>query len=50
VRASQDPELNRRLAENGTPVAVSTPEEMGRAMEEEWKTMQELARVLNLKQ
>lgn len=50
VKASKDPELNRRLAENGTPVATSTPEEMGRAMEAEWETMQQLAKVLNLRQ
>jgi len=49
ITASKDPDLKRRLEENGTPIATSTPEEMGRAMEQEWKTMQELAKTLNLR-
>jgi tripartite-type tricarboxylate transporter receptor subunit TctC len=49
VKASQDPDLKRRLDENGTPILTSTSEEMGAAMEKEWQTMQELAKVLNLK-
>lgn len=49
IKASQDPELKRRLDENGTPILTSTSEEMGAAMEKEWQTMQELAKVLNLK-
>jgi tripartite-type tricarboxylate transporter receptor subunit TctC len=49
IKASQDPELKRRLDENGTPIVTSTPEEMGRAMEQEWQTMQQLARTLNLR-
>ncbi len=32
IKASKDPELQRRLTENGTPIVSSTPEEMGRAM------------------
>jgi tripartite-type tricarboxylate transporter receptor subunit TctC len=50
IQASKDPDLQRRLAENGTPIVTSTPEEMGKAMEAEWATMQELAKTLNLKQ
>jgi len=50
VKASQDPELQRRLTENGTPIAISTPEQMGRAMQQEWDTMQVLAKTLNLRQ
>lgn len=50
IQASKDPELQRRLTENGTPIVSSTPEEMGKAMEAEWATMQELAKTLNLKQ
>jgi tripartite-type tricarboxylate transporter receptor subunit TctC len=50
IAASKDPDLQRRLAENGTPIASSTPEEMGRAMTEEWKTMQALAVTLKLRQ
>lgn len=49
IKASQDPELKQRLDENGTPIATSTPAEMGRAMEQEWQTMQQLAKTLNLK-
>jgi tripartite-type tricarboxylate transporter receptor subunit TctC len=50
VQASKDPDLQRRLTENGTPIASSTPEEMGRAMQQEWDTMQALAKTLNLRQ
>ncbi len=50
IQASKDPELQRRLSENGTPIASSTPEEMGRAMAAEWETMQVLAKTLNLRQ
>ncbi len=50
IQASKDPELQRRLTENGTPIVSSTPEEMGKAMEAEWATMQELAKTLNLRQ
>jgi tripartite-type tricarboxylate transporter receptor subunit TctC len=50
VQASQDPDLKRRLDENGTPIAISTSEQMGQAMEQEWETMQQLAKVLNLRQ
>jgi len=49
VKASQDPELKRRLDENGTPITTSTPEQMAKAMEQEWETMQALAKVLNLR-
>jgi len=50
IQASKDPELQRRLSENGTPIVNSTPEEMGRAMAAEWETMQVLAKTLNLRQ
>ena len=50
IQASKDPELQRRLSENGTPIVSSTPEEMGRAMAAEWETMQVLAKTLNLRQ
>ena len=49
VKASQDPELKRRLEENGTPIATSTPEQMASAMDEEWAAMQQLVKVLNLR-
>ena len=50
IKASKDPDLQRRLTENGTPIVSSTPEEMGRAMAAEWETMQVLAKTLNLRQ
>ena len=50
IKASQDPELRRRLAENGTPIVSSTPQEMGKAMADEWATMQGLANTLNIRQ
>ena len=49
IQASKDPELQRRLSENGTPIVSSTPDEMGRAMAKEWETMQVLAMTLNLR-
>ena len=49
VKASQDADLKRRLEENGTPILTSTPEQMGEAMEQEWQTMQQLAKTLNLR-
>jgi len=50
VQASKDPELQRRLTENGTLTTVSTTDEMGRAMVVEWNSMQELAKALDLRQ
>jgi len=50
IRASKDPELQKRLTENGVPIASSTPEEMGKAMQQEWDTMQQLVKTLNLRQ
>ena len=35
IKASRDPELQRRLTENGAPIATSTPEEMEPLMAEE---------------
>ena len=49
IKASQDADLKRRLEENGTPILTSTPEQMGEAMEQEWQTMQQLAKTLNLR-
>ena len=49
IKASQDPELKRRLEENGTPILTNTPAQMGQAMEQEWQTMQQLAKTLNLR-
>ena len=44
IQASKDPELQKRLAENGMPIGSSTPEEMGQAMAQEWETMQQLVK------
>ena len=49
VKASRDPDLQRRLAENGTPIATSTSEEMGRLMAEESVAMEALVKTLGLK-
>jgi tripartite-type tricarboxylate transporter receptor subunit TctC len=50
IKAAKDPELQKKLAANGTPTANSTPEEMGKSMAEEWETIQKLVKVLNLRQ
>ena len=44
VRASQEPELMQRLADNGTPIVTSSPAEMARKMEEEAANMARLAK------
>ena len=49
VKASRDPDLQRRLAENGTPIATSTSEEMGKLMAEESMAMEALVKTLGLK-
>ena len=41
---------NSWLEENGPPITTSTLEQMGRATEQEWQTMQQLAKGLNLRQ
>ena len=46
IKASRDPELQRRLGENGTPIVTSTPEEMQVLMVGEAATMNELVRTL----
>jgi tripartite-type tricarboxylate transporter receptor subunit TctC len=50
IKASQDPELMRRLADNGTPIATSTSEAMGIAMAEEAAAMEVLVKTLGLRQ
>jgi tripartite-type tricarboxylate transporter receptor subunit TctC len=50
VRASRDPELEKRLAENGTLIATSTSEEMRAMMVEEVASMETLVKTLNLRQ
>jgi tripartite-type tricarboxylate transporter receptor subunit TctC len=50
VKASRDSELVKRLAENGTLIAISTPEEMRGLMVDEVATMDTLVKTLNLRQ
>ncbi len=49
IKASRDPDVIRRLTENGTPIATSTSEEMGQLMAEETVTMEALVKTLGLK-
>jgi tripartite-type tricarboxylate transporter receptor subunit TctC len=50
VKASRDGDLVKRLAENGTLIATSTPEEMRGLMIDEVATMDTLVKTLNLRQ
>jgi tripartite-type tricarboxylate transporter receptor subunit TctC len=50
VKASRDPELQKRLAENGTLIATSTSDEMRTLMVEEVATMEGLVKTLGLRQ
>jgi tripartite-type tricarboxylate transporter receptor subunit TctC len=50
VKASRDPELQKRLAENGTLIATSTSEEMRALMVEEVAAMDGLVKTLGLRQ
>jgi len=50
VKASRDPELVRRLKENGTPIATTTPEQMAKLMADEWANTVKLVEALDLKQ
>jgi tripartite-type tricarboxylate transporter receptor subunit TctC len=49
VKASRDPELQRRLAENGTLIATSTSEEMRAMMVDEVATMETLVKALGIR-
>ena len=49
IKASQDPELKRRLERERHADRHQHAGEMGRAMEQEWQTMQQLAKTLNLR-
>jgi tripartite-type tricarboxylate transporter receptor subunit TctC len=50
VKASRDPELVRRLRENGSPIATTTPEQMAKLMADEWDNTVKLVQMLDLKQ
>ena len=49
VKASRDPELQRRLTENGTLIATSTSEEMRAMMVDEVATMETLVKTLGIR-
>ena len=49
VKASRDPELQRRLAENGTLIATSTSDEMRAMMVDEVATMETLVKTLGIR-
>ena len=50
VKASRDPELIKRLGDNGTPIETTTPAQMAKLMAEEWERTGGLVRELGLKQ
>jgi len=50
IKASRDPDLVRRLKENGTPIETSTPEHMAKLMAQEWDNTVKLVQQLDLKQ
>jgi tripartite-type tricarboxylate transporter receptor subunit TctC len=50
VQASRDPEVIRRLTDNGTLIATSTPEQMSALITEEVANMEQLMGVLGLRQ
>jgi tripartite-type tricarboxylate transporter receptor subunit TctC len=50
VKASLDPELQRRLSDSGTPITTSSPEEMGRLLADEVANTEALVKRLGLRQ
>jgi tripartite-type tricarboxylate transporter receptor subunit TctC len=50
VKATKDPELQRRMAENGTPIHTTTPEQMGKLLADEVATTKQLVDSLGLRQ
>ena len=50
IKASKDPDLQRRLDGNGTPIHTSTPAEMGKLLADEVVAMKQLVDQLGLKQ
>ena len=50
IKASRDPDVVRRLTENGSPIATTTPEHMAKLMAEEWEHTVKLVQELDLKQ
>ena len=50
IKASRDPQLQRRLAENGTLINTSTPEQMAKLLAEEVDSTNQLVKSLGLRQ
>jgi len=50
IKALQDPELKRRLTENGTLIHTSTSEEMAKLLAEEVESTNQLVKALGLRQ
>ena len=50
VKASRDPDLQRRLSDNGTPITTTTSAEMGRLLAEEVANTEQLVKRLGLRQ
>jgi tripartite-type tricarboxylate transporter receptor subunit TctC len=50
IKASRDPELQRRLTENGTLIHTSTPEQMAKLLAEEVDSTNQLVKALGLRQ
>jgi tripartite-type tricarboxylate transporter receptor subunit TctC len=50
IKASRDPELQRRLTENGTLINTSTPEQMAKLLAEEVESTNQLVTSLHLRQ
>ena len=48
VKASRDPDLQRRLTENGTLINTSTPEQMAKLLAEEVESTNQLVKALGL--
>src|SRR5215510_9855107 len=49
IKAAQDPELQRRLADNGTPIHTTSPDEMGKLLAEEVASTRQLVDTLGLR-
>jgi tripartite-type tricarboxylate transporter receptor subunit TctC len=50
IKASKDPDLVKRLTENGTPIETTSPEQMTKLLADEQARTIELVQVLGLKQ
>ena len=50
LKAANDPELKRRLTENGTLINTSTPEQMAKLLAEEVESTNQLVKALGLRQ